>query len=267
MHSISHVRDIIENGVAKIQHQKFNGSEHPFVVVPEGCRVESLKDLADKFPVRVRETVTVATVESFILYLNKFKTPDTIIFADEKGREVKAIFDYHSPDHADWCAHSLVLGFTFSPEWQTWAGMNGKKFDQTGFAEFIENNLPDIVEPSGADMLEIARKIEATRNLTFKSGVRLDNGQQQLVFDEQIEGTAANGRLEIPQTFDIGIEVFKGDTPYRVTARFRWRIKRDSKALELWYDLHRPHKIIEDAYKAAIARLEEQVSGNLIQQG
>lgn len=263
---MSNVRDIIENGVAKIKHQEFEGSEFPFVVIPEGCRVESLREIADDFPSRVREVVQVATVESFIQYLDMFKTENTVIFANEDSKKVKAIFDYHSKEEgADWCDHQLILIFSFSPEWNTWAGKNGRRFGQEDFALFIEDNLPDIVEPTGLEMLEVARKLEATKSLTFKSGIRLDNGQQQLVFDEVIEGVAGNGRIEIPQEFHLGIEVFKGDTPYKVTARFRWRIKRDTKSLELWYDLVRPHKIVEDAYKAAIARLEESVGGKLIQ--
>jgi uncharacterized protein YfdQ (DUF2303 family) len=130
----------------------------------------------------------------------------------------------------------------------TMSGANGKQMSQADFARFIEDNAPDCVAPSAADMIEIARSLEAKKAVNFSSAVRLDNGQSQLTYEETIQGTAAKGRLVVPELFDIGSPVFEGDGRYAVTARLRYRIAEGGK-LSLWYDLVRPHKIIEDAVK------------------
>lgn len=81
---------------------------------------------------------------------------------------------------------------------------------QAEFAEFIERNLPDIVEPVGADMLEISRSLQAKKKVSFASGIRLANGQTELTYEEDIQGTAAKGKLQIPEIFKIGIKVIEG---------------------------------------------------------
>jgi uncharacterized protein YfdQ (DUF2303 family) len=62
------------------------------------------------------------------------------------------------------------------------------------------------------------------------------------------EGTASKGKLQVPQVFTIGIPVFEGGARYAVDARLRYRIAEGGK-LSLWFDLLRPHKILEDALR------------------
>jgi uncharacterized protein YfdQ (DUF2303 family) len=100
-------------------------------------------------------------------------------------------------------------------------------------------------------MLEIALTFEAKKAVEFSSGVRLSNGQIQLQYDELIRGTAKKGTLEIPEKFYLGIPVFQGGPAYRIEARLRWRLQ-DGKAI-FWYEMVRPHKVVEDAL-ATVAR-------------
>lgn len=46
-------------------------------------------------------------------------------------------------------------------------------------------------------------------------------------------------------------------TLYDAQARLRWRIA-DKGALSLWYDLERPHKIIEHAVSELTRQIEER---------
>ena len=52
----------------------------------------------------------------------------------------------------------------------------------------------------------------------------------------------------MPEVFALGVPVFENGDRYRVEARLRYRIA-DGGKLTLWYDLLRPHKILEDAMR------------------
>lgn len=82
--------------------------------------------------------------------------------------------------------------------------------NQADFARFIEDNAPDIASPPAADMIEISRSLEAKKKVNFASAIRLDNGKTEFTYEEDIEGTAAKGRLQVPQVFTIGIPVPEG---------------------------------------------------------
>lgn len=160
----------------------------------------------------------------------------------------------HDQVEAGWRDHTAFYECPLSAEWKAWSKANKNLFEQAEFAQFIEDNLPDIVEPSGADMLEISRTLEAKKKINFASGIRLSNGQQELTYEEQVAGTASKGKLQIPEVFKIGIPVLEGGPRYSVQARLRYRI--DGGALVMWFDLLRPHKIIEDAVLAVWKDIE-----------
>ena len=116
------------------------------------------------------------------------------------------------------------------------------------FALFTEKNLEEIREPSAAQMLETVLTLQSNKDITFKSGRRIANGQTQFAYNENLNDTAgANGTLEIPEELTLGIKVFEGcDVADSITAKFRYRIA-DGKIL-MWYDLVRPHKVHELAF-------------------
>jgi uncharacterized protein YfdQ (DUF2303 family) len=138
--------------------------------------------------------------------------------------------------------------------------------DQATFAEFVEENVRDIVvpddtptAPSAADMLEISRTLEAKKNISFRQGTRLDNGQVQLTYNEEIDGRAGEtGQLNIPEQFFIGVKPFLGGDAFCVPARFRYRIV-DSR-LQMWFELVRPEKVLEEAYNAVRTKIKGAIN-------
>ena len=227
----------------------------PIRVLPAGYEVHDLGHLLS-VPARTKGTVTLFTADSFIAYVNATNPHAhnaTRIYADSKLPRLVAVFNDHG-ERAGWQDHRAVFAGQHSPEWQAWVGKNGVHMKQAEFAEFIETNLPDIVAPPAADMLEISRSLEAKKSVKFASGVRLSNGENQLTYEETVSGSAGKGKLQIPETFSIGIPVILGGRNYRVDARLRYRIA-DGGTLTIWYDMIRPYKIIEDA----LAQLHEQI--------
>ena len=149
-----------------------------------------------------------------------------------------------------------IYACPLSPEWQTWRAESGQQMNQEAFAQFIEDNLPDIAIPTAAEMLEISRSLEAKKKVNFASGIRLSNGQNELTYEEEITGTAQKGKLKVPEEFQIGIPVLEGGQRYAVNARLRYRIG-DGGKLTMWYELIRPHKILDDAVHAVRLEIEQ----------
>jgi uncharacterized protein YfdQ (DUF2303 family) len=135
---------------------------------------------------------------------------------------------------------------------------NRKQMTQVDFARFLEENLPDIVEPASADLLEVALTFEAKKSVEFSSGVRLANGQIQFQYDEVVRGTAQKGSIEIPEQFVLGVAIHVGGPAYRIPVRLRWRLQEGK--VVFWYEVVRPHRFIEDALKEIRERVAKETA-------
>lgn len=225
-----------------------------------------LEGYADK-PRRKRAKVELCDQASFADYVNAHRSPkETAIFGcvDESGGRFEAILDYHiQTQHAadaGWGLHHASLDLAFTPEWKRWMEKNDKVMPQTVFADFIEDNVDDICDPSGADILEIAQDLTAHKDVNFRSGMRLKNGQQSLNYEETIvaSGTKSNGQLVVPDKFTVIIAPFVGTEPQKIDARLRFRI--DNGHLAFQFKLNRPHKVVESAFTAARVFIKEQTT-------
>lgn len=226
-----------------------------YTVVPEGYELKSLEEFLPR-PLRLEQQVELHDAESFIAYVNGFKLPGaTRLFFDQEKETFAAVLDYHEVETPSWCEHQASFTAKRSPEFQTWSGQNRKAMSQVDFARFLEENLPDVVEPAGAMLLEIALTFEAKKDVEFASGVRLQNGQVQFTYNEVVRGTAQKGTIEIPDKFVLGIPIHVGGPAYRIDVRLRWRLN-DGK-VTFAYELVRPHRYVEDALK----EIRERIAG------
>jgi len=83
-------------------------------------------------------------------------------------------------------------------------------------------------------MIEISRDFEATVGQTYKSSLRLDNGDRKLRFENESRVT---NDVVIPQTFNLSIPIYNGEAPDILTAKFRWRATNG--AVLLGFEWHR----------------------------
>ncbi|MCK6488309.1 MAG: YfdQ family protein [Planctomycetes bacterium] len=198
---------------------------------------------------------------AFIRYVNDFKDEDTRIFYTPNGSFL-AVFDYHqfAHDEDDFVAgrhgdHTAKLALAASPEWQAWAGMNEKAMGQQSMAEFVEDNLPDIIEPDAAVMLAAASGLHATTGGTFRQATNLANGEASFQFDEQVMGSIKSTGASIPTEFKIALRPWLGCDRYPVDCRFRYRV-RDG-ALALHYKALRLHVVLETALEGIVQKITE----------
>ena len=216
----------------------------PFVVIPENAKLERLDELL-LVPTRKRGVHLMYELDGFIAIVGQEKTTHTRIYFESSRNQFTCVFNDHG-ENPGWQDHRAVYACPTSVEWKAWTGKDGRQMGQVDFAQFIEANLPDLANPPAADMLEISRSLEAKKKVNFASGIRLSNGQNELTYEEEISGTAAKGKLQVPEVFTIGIPVLEGGQRYAVEARLRYRIA-DGGRLTIWYELVRPHKVLEDA--------------------
>lgn len=208
-------------------------------------------------PHRVKQSVVVRECKSFLDYWNLYSDIESRAFADRDKNQVVAVLDYHQtgdPNLARWGSHRLTLTLRFTEEWKTWTGKNGVKMTQAEFAEFLEDNALDIVEPSSATMVECASTLQAKNDVEFEQATNLQTGQVQMRYKEDIRGSWSNGNIEIPKRFSILVPVYDGQEAVRVDARIRFRLS--GSKLTFWYQLHYKERL----ERAAFAAIVEQVA-------
>lgn len=155
-----------------------------------------------------------------------------------------------------WGDFRAEIVFRFTGQWTKWKAIDGRMLSQVEFAEFIEDNLHDVVSPAGAEMLEIAQYLSATRSVDFKSAIRLSNGQIQFHNLESMDAKVGVGQTQVPETITLGIAPVFGLSPFRVEAKFRYRLA-DGK-LRMGIKLHR----VEDVMAAVVNDMVHGVVGS-----
>lgn len=237
-----------------------------FAVVPKEYKIEDLERYLPR-PLRISESVHLHDADSLIAYVNAFKQAGASrIFFNTVGEEFVCVLDYHEVETPARCEHTATFKPRRSVEFETWMGANRKQMTQIDFARFLEENMPDVVEPDSAVLLQVALTFEAKKSVEFSSGVRLNNGQIQFQYDEVVRGAAQKGTIEIPEQFVLGIAIHVNGPAYRIPVRLRWRLQ-EGKVI-FWYEVVRPHRFIEDALKEMRVRISAEtttviLSGNV----
>lgn len=242
----SNLQALIDAGAA-IGESKTVDPTADYAVVPEGYNLEDLEQYHEN-PRRARGSITTFDVASFNSYMKTYKGVASAIFANPLAVTAIGIIDYHTPETPAFCDHRITYVAPRSKEWTVWMAHNCKAMSQYDFAQFIEEHVDDIRNPAGADVLTIARDLEVTKGVNFKSKVDLINGARVFHCAEAINSQSGTGSVKVPEQFTVGIPIFAGDekaTP--LVAKLRYRL-RDGGQLSLWYELQKPEKAEEKAF-------------------
>lgn len=230
-----------------------------FVIVPDGYQVQEVDNWLAA-PRDLASHVAMRDLQSFIDYLLHHKSDDSAVFADVKAPGLLAILDWHGSDNVPTKRqHRAAYKPELSEEWKAWTGINGKWKPQVEMVRFMEEQADDIVTPDGATLLEVCATLEAKKNVTFKSGLKLADSTVQMQFIETTEGQAGgiSGQLSIPTELTLGMPVFYAGDRYSVKAFFRYNINGGALALKI--DLHQPQRIIDDAFGQIVSKVIDDV--------
>ncbi|ADE14131.1 conserved hypothetical protein [Nitrosococcus halophilus Nc 4] len=236
--------------------------ECPIAIIPSNHHIEELSNLMER-PTKTVSSFRSSNPDSFIAYIKKYRLENTAVFCDIEEGSIRGIIDYHGPSTADWCNHRAFLKCKKTPEFLSWEGDSEKVMSQTEFAEFIEDHLQDIVEPIGAQMLEICTTLRCKTKVEFNQATRLQDGNTQFLYSEESEaGAGQRGELRIPESIKLGIQVIEGGEHYELEAKFRYRIV--SGSLKMWYKLMRPERAYRDAVNDVYEYIRDELGKEVL---
>jgi len=256
----------------------------PYLDLPKGRHVESLKPILDQFRERPEAAVGFArldTADSFIDHIKRHaKAISSVVFGHRDTSRFHAIYDYHdngltgrddngSGSHPGWCRHGSIYACPFSEEWKAWVAGSKNMMAGVQFAEFLQERIMDIVEtpvssPSfdqirtllGGMLGTPAQIMDLSRNLTINVGakvrqaINLSTGEVSLAYDEQ-HSDGEGQPVKVPTLFAIGIPVYRGGVRYQIAMRLRYRL--DAGKVLWGYQLHRADESLDVAF-AEVAR-------------
>lgn len=260
---------LLDIGRSEAGPQVVEGGNVPYVLVPAGSKVQPVPELIfnehRETPERIKQTVKVLDPDSFVRYYKLFSDSDSRVFADETTLRVSAVLDYHTAALAigpRWGQHKADLNLVLSEPWKIWLGSNNKHLTQTEFSEFLEQNSMDITNPSAATVREICGDLQATTEVEFASGVRMQDGQIRFKYTESTKATMKGAQLDVPERFTIGVPVFVGGEDVSLDALLRFRVKEQK--LSFWYTLVRPEDAKRTAFQGARAKIAADLGIDII---
>lgn len=234
-------------------HVVKTGDNREFLIVPEGF---SDKEVSDAYglklakPRYIKQTVTIETADSLVDYVNRFKSPQTTLFADIANNRIVALVDYHATDDAAHVAHRAKMDLPFSEEWALWTKISGRLMGQLDFARFLEENAAEVRAPDAAELLEACRDLQVRRKVNFTKAVRTSSDNENFEYSEETNTTIKKGDLELPTKFKLGLPVYFGDSEVELFAFLRW--KMDDGALSLGIQLHRVEHVRQSVFKRIV---------------
>jgi uncharacterized protein YfdQ (DUF2303 family) len=200
----------------------------------------------------------VRDAASFLTYWAKHHDDASEVYSDVEQLTVTAVLDAHSADEPGFGDHRLHLQLRRTKAWEAWLALDGKLVTQEQFANFLEDHLPELVDPDAATMLEIAQSIKATTKAEFQSGTRLQSGERKFIFTEETKTSAGSkGDLTIPEVFEIAVAPFEGAAAYKMRARFKYRL--GSGQLALGFKLEQPEERAKAAFADVLAAIAEGI--------
>lgn len=250
------ISDLARKATAPTTFKTDDGRE--YLVVPDGATVQEISDehsLRVTTPRYIKQAITLQTQDSLVEYVNRFKGPDTVLFADIAANSIVASLDYHAAAKAGHVAHRATLTLPFSEEWSLWTKISGVLKAQLEFARFIEENGADVRAPDAAELLEAVRDLQAHRKVNFTKAVRTSSDNENFEYQDETKATTKGG-IELPTKFKLGLPVYFGEPDTELFAFLRWKL--DDGALTLGIALHRAEHVRQAVFKQIVAGVSER---------
>jgi uncharacterized protein YfdQ (DUF2303 family) len=233
------------------------------VVLADGQSLHKIDlDFYAETPARKTGAVKLTDADSFVEYVGRHtEARGTTQWADLDQARIIAVLDDHEKggatgegeSFAGWGQHRATLQLQKTKDWQHWTKLDGQYVGQKQFAEHIEDGIDAVHVPTPAEMLEVAQTFHAKSGVNFISSQQL-SGEVEFTFEETVKAKAGQkGTLDVPQRFELALAPFEGTDPYRVDARFRFRLVNGE--LTLGYRLIRPDRALKSAFDDVVQKV------------
>jgi uncharacterized protein YfdQ (DUF2303 family) len=229
--------------------------------------VQSIADARLPEPRRRFGRMHVLDQESFIKAVNRWKASmRTTVWAQVAPMSFTAVVNEYpdGPDGAAWRDFRIVYQPPASPEWMTWTGQADKDMTQDAFAQFIDENAPDVVVPidaekgkwpSQVELLEMARNLQVYTRGAFERKIDPATGTGSLVVKDEHETYST----KIWRAFPLALRVFEGGKHQHVEARIKFSIANGKATFR--YSLYRSQDVMRKAFDSLRSNIEAQCIG------
>jgi uncharacterized protein YfdQ (DUF2303 family) len=249
-----------------VTHTLAEGSR-PFRLTRDGA-IQSLEAYLPA-PTAIRQEVALDRLSSLVAYVRRFKTDDTLVYLNRPAGTVTAILDAPGPGRPSWGSHRAKITLSPTRSWAEWTKANKEPMSQEAFGQFLEDHIPDIVEPSGALLVEIARNLEANIGGRFQRGLRALDGSVTFAYTHTVDGSAqtTQGTVKVPDQVTLALRPFEAlQTSFPLVGRLRYRIGPQG-ALLLWFDLLGAADVRDEALDLIGVTLRSDLGADVVLEG
>lgn len=209
-------------------------------------------------PDRREGTANHQAIGSFIDHVNRFKTENSALWADERSRALVAVLDYHDKGAAGaarWGRHRSVYPCPLSEAWAAWGGLQGLTLTQEQFAELLDRRDRELTSgafeggaqagkpaPSPAELITLAATLETYSHAQVKKERDPQSQRTKLTFTEE-----AGCSVAPPAAFLISIPVFTDAAPK--TLEVRLRVAVDKGEAKFGLRIHAAGDVLREAFE------------------
>lgn len=198
------------------------------IAITHGTTGIELKDLTERFDDTNCKTTTRITrltdIQSFIAYVNRFKTDATIITMDD--HEAVAQIDFIGSGNTPGTMHHVVsVLLKKTSEFEAFLGLHGKYVGQVRFADFVHDNRRYFTTPDGADLHDLIRDLRLTSKGNFRHDRDDQSGSTQLTYNVKVEAMseARDEVILMPKQVAFAVVPYVGMEPVHFDADLRYR--------------------------------------------
>lgn len=218
----------------------------------------ALKRAIEKGPENPSSNILCHRPESFVAVYGDYAEARTKVYADSEQKRVVALFDYIEPKNESrgWGQFSATIIFQLSRKLREWRGMLEWQ-SQEAFANFLEDHLEDVVEPTGQDLLALATDLEANKEGHFKGKLNLDNGSVKLSYQDEVQTD-----VEVPRHLTLGIPLFEHGDLFKLKCRLRFNVTSGGVRFKILFT--NLEDSISEHFEEIVQGLEESTKATII---
>lgn len=243
---------------------RFETEQHmPLMLSQPDVKVRSLEHLLPA-PVDPTIKIDLFTKEDLVAYLTAQsvrengpgKADHPVIFANRNKLCFTAFIDFHRAGLPSWCRHSVAVTYDHSHQFKRWMANDNKKMSQEAFGNFLDENVTDILNPSGADVVTFATQLEVTRTERFKSATNLANGEVSFTFTNESSGDST---VKFPTEMTLSLPLWINGERIAIKAKLYYRVIQGE--LNFWYKLMMIEETIDHLFNNDTVWLSSAVTG------
>lgn len=209
-------------------------------------RIDFRDDLP--FPTNPSGHEAVSSFRSFLADCRRrpLDSATATMWANQAASTITVIRNDHPGDRSPFGGRRddrLSLILQPNPDWVAWQNLSGKWLGQEQMGDALEELLHTVTNPDQADLMEVIESVRVTVGSVFESGIRRQDGQQNLTYKEDTTTSAGRGMaLEVPQEIAFQLPLYEGysDVFYTFKAWFRLRVVGGDLKLQIKLKPHRP---------------------------